>query len=71
MYVNCSLFILIGGICIIKIKYQNIEKQSATIDNFSKIDYVKGYCELTSFGESFCSICLETQKGIILKAQEG
>ena len=55
----------------IKNKYQNIEKQSATIDNFSKIDYVKGYCELTSFGESFCSICLETQKVIILKAQEG
>ena len=59
----------------IKNKYQNIEKQSAAIDNFSKIDYVKGYCELTSFGESFCSICLETQKEtqkvIILKVQEG
>ena len=55
----------------IKNKYQNIEKQSATIDNFSKIDYIKGYCELTAFGKSFCSICLETQKVIILKSQEG
>lgn len=55
----------------IKNKYQNIEKQSSTIDNFSKIDYIKGYCELTSFGESFCKICLETQKVIILQAQEG
>ena len=54
----------------IKNKYQNIEKQSATIDNFSKIDYIKGYCELTAFGKSFCSICLETQKVFIINSQE-
>ena len=54
----------------IKNKYQNIEKQSATIDNFSKIDYIKGYCELTAFGQSFCSICLETQKVFIINSQE-
>ncbi len=54
----------------IKSRYESLEKQSEQIADFKKVDYIKSYCELTSFGKSFCSICLEAQKVVIIKAQE-
>lgn len=35
------------------------------------LDVTAEIVEITAYGKSFCSICLETQKVIILKSQEG
>ena len=47
----------------------------ATIENaqaigFNKTEFEEGFVKLSSYGESFCSICLETQKVVITKSQE-
>lgn len=54
----------------IKLRYDYLEKQAEQIVDFKSIDYVKAYCELTSFGESFCSICLKTQQVIRVQSEE-
>lgn len=45
--------------------------KNATAIGFDKFDFEEGFVKLSSYGEGFCSICLETQKVIILKSQEG
>lgn len=35
--------------------YYMARKQSFT--NFNKLDYIKGYCDLTAFGRGFCNVC--------------
>lgn len=46
---------------------QSIEEMDVVL----KVEYSKGYMELTEFGKAFCSICLETQEDTIEKTQEG
>lgn len=50
---------------------QQIEKIEQVAVDTKKIDFSKGYIELTAFGKRFCSICLETPKVITLEVQEG
>ena len=43
----------------IKNKYSIMEKTSKNMKEFKRISYKKGFCDLTSFGKAFCSICLD------------
>lgn len=45
---------------------ENFEKMDAV----SKVEYVKGILELTSFGKKFCGICLQTQNVIDVDLEE-
>lgn len=50
----------------IKSKYESIKMSADKISDFKSVEYIKSYCELTSFGKSFCSVCLETQQKFII-----
>lgn len=41
----------------------------AKMFGFDKYDFEEGYVKLSSYGESFCSICLDTQKVVIIKGK--
>ena len=45
--------------------------EKANSRSFTKYNFNESFVEITAYGKSFCSICLETQKVIILKSQEG
>lgn len=36
-------------------------------DGFSQVNFVEGFIELSDFGESFCNICLQTNRGITVE----
>lgn len=77
-----GLIVNAGGLSFLtdKTRYEPLKKHKwvasqATIENanaigFEKIDFEEGFVRLSSYGESFCSICLETQKVVIIKSQE-
>ena len=44
--------------------------KNATAIGFDKFDFEEGFVKLSSYGEGFCSICLETQKVFIINSQE-
>ena len=45
--------------------------EKANSRSFTKYNFNESFVEITAYGKSFCSICLETQKVIILKSQKG
>ena len=49
--------------------YATTEK--ANLKSFTKYNFNESFVEITAYGRSFCSICLETQKVVVLKVQEG
>lgn len=77
-----GLIVNAGGLSSLtdKKRYEPLKKHKwvasqATIENanaigFEKINFEEGFVKLSSYGESFCSICLETQKVVIIKSQE-
>ena len=45
-------------------------QKEANSNGFKKYNFAESFVEITSYGTSFCSICLETQKVIMIKSQE-
>ena len=45
--------------------------EKANSRSFTKYNFNESFVGITAYGKSFCSICLETQKVIVLKSQEG
>ena len=45
--------------------------EKANSRSFTKYNFNESFVEITAYGKSFCSICLETKKVIILKTKEG
>lgn len=46
----------------IRFQWSQYADNKQNISDYQKLDYEKGYCELTAFGKNFCSICLTTTK---------
>lgn len=46
----------------IQFQWDQYADNKKNLSNFKKLDYEKGFCELTAFGKSFCNICLSVTK---------
>lgn len=55
---------------IVNLKKQ-IESNEEINNKVKKIDFSKGIIELTSFGKSFCSMCLETKNAEVIGSEAG
>ena len=67
-------FVVIGGVIlggIMNIFHWDFTKLSTVKYQTNNYNFNESFVEITAYGKSFCSICLETQKVIILKSQEG
>ena len=80
--VRLGLIVNAGGLSSLtdKTRYEPLKNHKwvatqATVENaqaigFDKIDFEEGFVKLSSYGEGFCSICLEPKKVFIIKSQE-
>lgn len=59
-----------------KIRYEELEKHPYIIEkkqyieklaNVSYVNFVEGHMELTEFGKSFCSVCLNVAESRIIE----
>lgn len=81
--VRLGLIVNAGGLSSLtdKARYEPLKSHKwvapqATVEKaiaigFDKFDFEEGFVKLSSYGQDFCSICLETKKVIILKTKEG